>query len=356
MGQRLARLRAEMNRRDIDAVLITCEVNQSWVSGFDFEDGYVLVCADKAYLITDPRYIEAAKAEADTEFECILGQRDIGDMFSSLLRDNCAKSLGIEDKETSYYNAMSIKGMLDGIEIVPTGSMLDELRAVKDEDEIENIIKAQEMTDAAFSHILGYIKEGVTETDIAIELEFYMRKLGATGRSFDIISASGSASSRPHAVARNVPIERGFLTLDFGCIYRGYCSDMTRTVVVGGADEEMKRLYNTVLEAQKAAIEFITEGVCCADADRAARVITEREYPGLFSHSLGHGVGKRVHETPNLTPRATDKFLSRGHVVTVEPGIYVEGKHGCRIEDMLVIGDGCARDITASPKELIEIF
>lgn len=355
MGTRLGRLRDEMKCRGLDAMLITCPVNQSWACDFDFEDGYLLVCSERAYLITDPRYIEAARAEADGAFLCECAPPDLSEMICSYLSDNRARTVGIEDMELSYYDTMRFKGALSEYEIVPTGSMLDDLRAKKDEDEIEKMIEAQRITDAAFSHILGYIREGVTERDIAIELEFFMRRQGASGVSFDIICASGTASSRPHAAARAVPIERGFLTIDMGCIYSGYCSDMTRTVVFGSADEKMKALYDTVLGAQRAALDYITDGVRCADVDRVAREITEREYPSLFSHSLGHGVGRRIHESPRLSLRAGDKRLSRGHVVTVEPGIYIEGVYGCRIEDVVVIGEGRADNITASTKELIEL-
>ncbi len=355
MGVRLDRLRAELSDRNIDAMLVSCTVNQSWCCGFDFEDGYLLVCRERAYLITDPRYIEAAEAEADSAFLCVCASDDLGDMLRSYLSENGAETVGIEDKELSYYDAMRFKGALDPYETLPTGSMLDDLRAKKDADECERIIEAQRITDAAFEHILGYIREGVSECDIALELEFFMRRMGATSRSFDIICASGSASSRPHAVPRNTPIERGLLTMDFGCVFGGYCSDMTRTVCVGVAREEEKKLYSTVLEAQMAALSYITEGVRCTEVDRVAREVTEREYRGGFSHGLGHGVGRRIHESPRLSPRAGDKRLSCGHVVTVEPGIYIEGKYGCRIEDMVIIGDGCARNITASAKELIEL-
>ena len=355
MGTRLDRLRAELTDRGIDAMLVSCTVNQSWCCGFDFEDGYLLVCEKRAYLITDPRYIEAAVAEADSAFECVCATPDLGEMLRGILSDNGAETVGIEDMELSYYDAMRFKDALYPHEILPTGSMLDDLRAKKDSDEIEKIIEAQRITDAAFAHILGYIREGVSECDIALELEFFMRRMGATARSFDIICASGSASSRPHAVPRSTPIERGLLTMDFGCIYGGYCSDMTRTVCVGKATDDERRLYDTVLEAQCAALAYITDGVRCTEVDRVAREITEREYAGGFSHGLGHGVGRRIHESPRLSPRAGDKRLSLGHVVTVEPGIYLEGRYGCRIEDMVIIGDGCARNITASPKELIEI-
>ena len=355
MGKRLQRLRQTMRSHGYDAVLLTCEVNQSWCSGLDFTDGYILVCENAAYIITDPRYIEALRAKADSDFECLCELDTFDSTILRCLSANGAKTLGVEDKEASYYDLCRIERTVAPCQVMPLGSLLDTLRAQKDEDEAEKIRTAQRITDAAFSHVLGYIKEGVTETDIAIELEFFMRRQGASARSFDFIVASGSTSSCPHAVPRSVPIEKGFLTLDFGCVCDGYCSDMTRTVFLGLADADMKRLYNTVLRAQTAAIDFITEGVLCSDADTVARRIIDVEYPGRFLHSLGHGVGRRIHEMPRLSSKTTDRRLLCGDVVTVEPGIYIEGKYGCRIEDMLIIGKGCAENITKSSKELIEL-
>ena len=194
------------------------------------------------------------------------------------------------------------------------------------------------------------------ETDIALELEYKMRKLGAEDKSFETIAVSGSASAMPHGVPRRQPIENGFFTFDFGALVDGYHSDMTRTVVVGKADDEMKRLYNTVLEAQLAAEAVITEGFKNADADKTARDIIENAgYHGCFGHSLGHGVGLEIHEAPGLHAHAGDMTLKAGQIVTVEPGIYIEGKYGCRIEDMMLITEGGAKVLTDCPKELIEL-
>jgi Xaa-Pro aminopeptidase len=185
-----------------------------------------------------------------------------------------------------------------------------------------------------------------------------MRRHGAEGVAFNTIAVSGAASSLPHGVPSDTKLRHGFLTMDFGAKYDGYCSDMTRTVVIGKADEDMKKVYNTVLSAQLAALDFIREGVSCLDADSTARnIIREAGFGACFGHSLGHGVGLFIHEAPNLSQRADEKsVLKRGNVVTVEPGIYIEGKYGCRIEDMIGIDlDGSVRNFTKSPKALIEI-
>ena len=190
------------------------------------------------------------------------------------------------------------------------------------------------------------------------QLEYFMRKNGAEGASFEIIAVSGAASALPHGKSRAIPLCKGFLTMDFGCTVGGYCSDMTRTVVIGKADAEMRRLYDTVLAAQSAALEMLSEGVGCIAADRVARdIIDGAGYSGCFGHGLGHGVGMLVHEAPRLSQYAeADAVLARGHVVTVEPGIYIEGKYGCRIEDMVAIDkDGKLLNFTKSPKHLIEI-
>ena len=197
-----------------------------------------------------------------------------------------------------------------------------------------------------------------TEIEVALELEFFMRAHGSEGTAFETIAVSGTNSSRPHGTPRDVKLEKGFFTMDFGARVDGYCSDMTRTVVIGKADEEMKRLYNTVLLAQTSAIDALRAGMKCFDADKVARDIIENAgYKGCFGHSLGHGVGLFIHETPRLSPASAEsELLLPGHVVTVEPGIYIEGKYGCRIEDMVtVLADGTIHDFTQSPKELIEL-
>ena len=233
---------------------------------------------------------------------------------------------------------------------------LEEIRAVKTEDEIEKIVRAQRIAEEAFDALLKNIRPDMTETDVADELEYQMKKRGSRKPSFDTIAVSGSNSSSPHGVPRNVTLEKGFLTMDFGAMCEGYHSDMTRTIVIGKADAEMKRLYDTVLEAQLAALAAIREGESNAAMDKIARdIIDGAGYEGCFGHSLGHGVGLKIHETPGLSWGAGDRTLKRMELVTVEPGIYIEGKYGCRIEDMMVVTENGGRNLTNAPKEMIEI-
>jgi Xaa-Pro aminopeptidase len=227
---------------------------------------------------------------------------------------------------------------------------------VKTEKELEKMAKAADIADQAFHHIIGYIRPGVTERAVALELEIYMKKLGASALSFETIAASGVRSSMPHGIATDKIIEDGdFLTLDFGCVYDGYCSDMTRTVVVGKATQKQKKIYGVVLEAQIAALNAIREGINGIDVDKIARdVISSRGYGEYFGHGLGHGVGLEVHEEPRLSPTGTKKLLEN-MVVTDEPGIYIPGFGGVRIEDLIVVKkDGC-EVLSKSPKQLIEL-
>ena len=237
------------------------------------------------------------------------------------------------------------------------GKLLDGLRTVKDGEELKRMTRAQRISEQALEEILGFIRPGITEREIALELSYFMQKNGAEGNSFDIISVSGAASALPHGKCRNERISKGFLTMDFGCTYRGYCSDMTRTVSVGKADEEMKRVYQTVLGAQKEALSVIRAGETGAFLDGIARqYIRAAGYGDAFSHSLGHGVGLYIHESPSLSPRNNASVLVPGNVVTVEPGIYLTGKYGCRIEDMGAVTADGFDNFTKSTKELIELF
>ena len=196
----------------------------------------------------------------------------------------------------------------------------------------------------------------MTELDVAVELEYFMRKHGASGFAFETIAVSGDGSALPHGTPRPKKLKRGFLTMDFGAKFDGYCSDMTRTVVIGRASAEEKALYNTVLSAQLAALDYLRDGSDCAVADKIARDIIEKDYPGTFGHSLGHSVGLFVHESPALSVRGRGRALRTGEIVTVEPGIYLSGKYGCRIEDMVKIEENGIYNFTRSTKDLIEIM
>ena len=354
----LQRLKEKLALTEADAIIITSEVNQSWVSDFDFTDGYVLVTREGAYVITDFRYTEAAEATLSEDF-AISAPSSMYDEIAAILKKDGARSLMFEEATLSVASLEAFEEKLGIKYFLGGGSkLLDGLREYKDEGELELMAKAQSIADAAFTHILKTITPEMTEIDVALELEFFMRKNGASATSFSTIAVSGSASSLPHGVPRNVKLQKGFFTMDYGALYKGYCSDMTRTVVIGKADEDMKKLYNTVLTAQKAAIEKAAPGISCRGLDRVARdIIYGAGYEGCFGHGLGHGVGRYIHEAPRVSFVAPeDKLLEPGQVITIEPGIYIPGKYGCRIEDMLVITEDGYRDLTNSPKELIELY
>ena len=354
----LSRFQTALGTTDADAAIISSELNIRYLCGFNYSDGYLLILPDKAYLLADFRYIEAARA-AVTEFEVIRPDSDMLTELKFLMNLNQVSTVAIENASLSCADFAKFKEKFESIQLVTGASeILTNQRTVKLPQELELINEAQKITDAAFEHILDFITPERTELEIALELEFFMRGMGAESVAFDTIAVSGRSSSLPHGVPANRPLERGFLTMDFGAKYKGYCSDMTRTVVIGKADEDMKKIYNTILSAQEAALERICEAMPCREADKIARdIITDAGFGKCFGHSLGHGVGIYIHESPSLSPKAKeDSVLRRGNVVTVEPGIYIEGKYGCRIEDMIAIGhDGSVINFTKSPKKLIEI-
>ncbi len=357
---RIESLRALMAKEGADALVVSSELNQSYISGLDYTDGYVVILEKTAYVLADFRYIEAAEMTVDKSvFEIVMPEVGMLTAVCRILTEAGAKKVAFEESDMNVSTYLKLRGGIDkAVELAPCGSaMLISLREVKDEGEIETIARAQDITDRAFSHILTVIKPDMTERELALELEYTMRRMGADAMAFDIIAVSGTASSLPHGVPRDCKLERGFLTLDFGAKVGGYCSDMTRTVVIGKADDQIKKLYNTVLSAQQAALDFLREGVTGRDADKVARDIIDAnpEYKGCFGHSLGHGVGRFIHESPRLA-RIGEAPLVRGNIVTVEPGIYLAGKYGCRIEDMVAITEDGIRNFTKSRKDLIEIY
>ncbi|MBR5515766.1 MAG: aminopeptidase P family protein [Clostridia bacterium] len=340
-----------------DAILVTDQKNIRYLCGFDYTDGCLLISQSKAILFCDFRYIEAAKMNADPDFEIVMFSGKRSDWLGCAIKEQSIKELGYEDRNLTVFEYERLKNDLPEVTLYKTGSAIINLREYKDAEEMENIICAQRIAEKAFDHIIEFITPEKTEREIALELDFEMRRLGADGSSFETIAVSGSASSMPHGVPRNCKLEKGFLTMDFGAVCKGYCSDMTRTVCIGRADDEMKRVYNTVLEAQLRAINGIKHGILCCDADALARDhIYEMGYKGCFGHSLGHGVGMDIHEAPSLSPLNKEKKLDTGHVVTCEPGIYLEGKYGVRIEDMLLFYPETVVNITKSSKDLIEIY
>ena len=351
---KLLKLRNKMKEMSVDAVLVLNELNQHYLSGFAFTDGFLLITQNKAYLVTDFRYYEMALNGADKQFE-VLTPDNRSEFIDKALADEGCKSVGFEGGSVSYDVYRSYCEKHPHLSFENIGNAIEVIREIKDSDEIAKMQKAQDITDKAFSHILKVINRNMTELDVAVELEYAMRKNGASAFAFDTISVSGDASSLPHGTPRNVLLRDGFLTMDFGAKFDGYCSDMTRTIVIGKADAEIKKVYNTVLSAQLAALEYLKPGADCGEADKIARDIINAEYDGTFGHSLGHSVGLFIHESPRLYSRGFGRKLNVGEILTVEPGIYLFGKYGCRIEDMVAITEKGIHNFTHSTKELIII-
>ncbi len=352
---KLTRLRQKMIELNVDALLVLDELNQRYLSDFAFTDGFLLITQNKAFMITDFRYYEMAINKADKAFEIVMPENRSA-FFDEMLKNESCKTVGFEGNTVSYNTYTSYAKDHPDFEFVNIGDTVEQLRRIKTADEISLMQKAQDITDLAFSHILRVLTPDMTEIEVAAELEYAMRRAGADGFAFETIAVSGDASALPHGTPRNVKLKKGFLTMDFGAKFDGYCSDMTRTVVIGKADAEMKKLYNTVLSAQLAAIDYMRAGRDCGEVDKVARDIINAQYNGTFGHSLGHSVGLYIHELPGMSVRAFGKELAVGNVVTAEPGIYLFGKYGCRIEDMLAIEENGAYNFTHSTKELIEIL
>ncbi len=333
---------------DNEIIYISSYPNIFYYSGFTSSDAVLAVTKHSQILFTDSRYTIQARSQA-SDFEVIdIGKIDetIKSMSESILcfeEDNITVS---QYKNLEKYNK----------ELKPYTAVIKKPRTVKDSYELKKIAEAEKLGDEAFSYILDLIKPGRSEREIALELEFYMRKQGAAALSFETICASGVRSAMPHGTASDKIIEKGdFLTMDFGCILDGYCSDMTRTVVIGKADEKQKEIYDIVLQAQKTAVDFLKAGALCREADAAARNIIEKYgYGENFGHSTGHSVGIEIHELPVLSPKSND-ILREGNVVTVEPGIYIEGFGGVRIEDLVQITSEKAVNLTKSEKNLLII-
>ncbi len=340
----------------IDAAIITSSENRRYLTGMKSSAGTLIVLRDKAYFIIDFRYIEKAKTVI-TNFPVLLQETPIFPQITAILKDHGVKTVGIEansitvSQYNTYCEKLSEFTLQNGKEI---STIIEDLRAVKDEEEIKNIAKSQDITDAAFSHILGFIKPGMKETDIAIELEYTVKKAGAHGLGFDFIVVGGANSSLPHGVPSDYKIQVGdMLTMDFGSIYNGYTSDMTRTIAIGKVSDEQKKVYDTVYNANMMALDVIKAGAECAYVDKVARdYIYSNGYEGFFGHGLGHGVGLNVHESPNFGATSTG-VLKAGNIMTVEPGIYLPGKFGIRIEDMVCVTDDGFINFTKSDKNLI---
>jgi len=358
---RLARIRAAMKSQRLDALLISQSTNIVYATGFtglnDAENPHVaLITPRRATLFLDSRYFETATTQAQSdEWKTVLARHEVKDRVIQALSKTKATRIGLEDS-VGYRVFLGWRRGLGGRQVVATHRLVEEVREVKDSAEIARIKTAQVITDEAFAHLLGFIKAGMTEREVAFELEFTLRRLGAEAMAFSPITAAGANGSMPHAMPSDYRIKKGdLLTMDFGAQFQGYKADMTRTICIGRASTRQREIYDLVLAAQQAGIEAVRGGVKCAAVDAAARLIIQTAgYDDQFGHGTGHGVGLDIHELPSLKP-ISNGVLQTGSIVTIEPGIYLEGEFGVRIEDMVVVGKDSCLNLTASPKELIEL-
>ncbi len=353
MKERIEQIRAALAANE--AALIESGANRFYLTGFESSAGHVLVTARGAYFIIDFRYVEKARATVKTAE--VLLQENTEEQIGRLLAQDGATCLYVEADSTPLSRFATLQKALPGITLCD-GDKIDralvDARAVKTREELESIKAAQKMTDETFTYILDRITPGRTEREVMLDMEFYMRRLGSEGVSFDFIVVSGKNSSLPHGVPTDKKIERGdFVTMDFGAVVNGYHSDMTRTVAVGAVSEEQKRVYDTVYAAQAAALAFIRPGVACNEVDRVARdLIYGAGYEGCFGHGLGHSVGVEIHEMPACNTRCQE-ILRPGIIMTVEPGIYLENQFGVRIEDMVYLTETGAENLTHSERKLL---
>ena len=340
----------------LDAMLLTCESNRFYATGFHSTgtDGAALVTRRKAYYLTDSRYTEAAlRYVQGAEVREIGHGRGYGALLEEAVTEQHIRRMGFEDAYMTVQDHERYRKALS-CDLVPATDLLWQLRMVKDEEELEAMVAAQRIAERALEDILEEIRPGVTEKEIAARLQYLMLHYGASDMSFDPIVVSGPNGSLPHGVPSEKTIQQGeFVTMDFGCVYHGYCSDMTRTVAVGFATEEMQTVYQTVLSAQEAGIAAARAGLTGREVDGAARaVISAAGYGAYFGHSFGHGVGVEIHEAPNASPM-NEKPLPAGAVISAEPGIYLPGRLGVRIEDVILLTETGCRNITKAPKDLI---
>ncbi|MFB1098967.1 M24 family metallopeptidase [Terribacillus sp. JSM ZJ617] len=352
--EKLEKLRALMEKKNLDAFIVTSAQNRRYISGFTGSAGLLIITKSKQLFLTDFRYIEQATEQAP-DFEIIEHKQSIIQEASAQLLKEGAQQAGFEHEDVTFALYQQFQNAVHA-DLIPASGLIEELRLIKSEAELAIMKTAAEIADAAYTHILTFVKPGMKEIEVSNELEFFMRKQGATQSSFDTIVASGYRSALPHGVASDKEIQKGELvTLDYGALYNGYCSDITRTFAVGEISDKLREIYDIVLEANLRGVAGVKPGITGKEADALTRdYISEKGYGQYFGHSTGHGLGMDVHESPALSFRS-DTVLKPGMVVTVEPGIYIPEVGGCRIEDDLVLtADGSER-LTFSTKDLITL-
>jgi Xaa-Pro aminopeptidase len=353
MKSRIERVKEEIERKGFDAILISREVNVRYLSGFHASNSgsNLLITPERQYLLTDFRFLEQARRQAP-QFTLYQWKDPTERDVLELVKQEGVCKMAFEDSiPFSHYR--KLKESLTQVELCPLEGFIEKFRQVKDQEELERIREAACINDKVFPKLLAMIEVGAREIDIANELEYVIKKMDAQGVGFETVIASGARSSMPHAVASDKRICLGdMIKIDFGSVCQGYHSDMTRMAVVGKPSEKLKEIYSVVLEAQLRALGEVRPGQECREVDRIARsLIDERGYGSSFGHGVGHGVGLEIHEEPRLSP-ASDGLLEEGMVITIEPGIYLPGFGGVRIEDLVYVKkDGC-EIISQTPKEL----
>lgn len=342
-----------------DGALIFSGTNRRYFTGFVSSLGYLLVTREESYLFVDSRYSEAAQKQAKN---CkVVAYKVLSEEMADIISQNSLKNIMLESSaitlsECEHIEKIFAKANAVALKNNELDRIINTMRVIKTSDEIEKMHRAQVITEQALRETLKFVKEGVTEREIALELEFRMRKLGAEGVSFDLIVLTGKKTSMPHGVPGFDRVKNGdFILFDIGATYDGYHSDMTRTYAFGNVSAEQKRVYATVKQAQQNALDMIKEGISCSEVDSAARTyINHAGYEGFFGHSTGHGVGMDIHEVPSVSPKS-DFILRNGMVITAEPGIYLPDRFGVRIEDMVVVTGSGYINFASVSKELTVI-
>lgn len=356
--QRRCELKKQLNESKADVVMIEHPSNLYYYTGFTGGEGVFVfplkegVMSADGVVVTDSRYYEQVEKECAGLQLVKWEKNSLAQTIAALFGENPLHVLIEDTMEVSRY--LKLQETCKNCRFLPGGESILVPRRVKDEGELAKIEKAEAIGDAAFTHILGILKPGITEREVALELEYFMRNQGASKLSFDTIVASGANSSMPHAQVTDRKLQKGdFVTMDFGCVYQGYCSDMTRTVAIGTPTEDMKKVYEIVLNANLRALDQIRAGKKCSEIDAVARdYIKEHGYGGYFGHGLGHGVGLDIHEEPRFSPKC-DVVIRENMVITDEPGIYLPGQFGVRIEDLVVVKEYGAEKLSHSEKNLI---
>lgn len=349
---KLQQLRAQFNEHQIDAMLVTNPINVSYLSGFTGDDSYILVTKDEAIFLTDARYTEQVKHETEG-FRLVERKSTLLEEVIREVKETNVKTVGFEEEYVTFATYQLFEKYIDAKMVGVAGS-IEKLRLIKTPEEIKIIKVACGIVDQTFDYILSFIKPGMTELQVSNEMEHHMRKLGAKSSSFDTIVASGWRSALPHGTATDKIIEKGdIVTLDFGALYNGYISDTTRTIAVGEPSDQLKEIYDIVLNAQIRGVDALKPGMTGKEADAVTRdYITKHGYGEAFGHSTGHGIGREVHEAPGLSHRSST-VLQPGMCVTCEPGIYIPGVGGVRIEDDVLITETGHEVLTRSKKDLI---